>query len=126
MAANLHDFLVEHAKFPFPVPNELRSAGATDISQFEVSMLDREWKANHAVRDDDIFQNLCNTLRDVLGDTPFTGDFQTYLPPSFSPILQFNQFREVNPIWLTNEGESEVGASTNSSFLLVWLLGCSS
>ena len=48
--SNLHDFLVEHAKFPFPQLKEgPSSASITDISLIEVPLLEREWKANHAV-----------------------------------------------------------------------------
>ena len=41
----LHDFLVEPAMFPFPHPNEDQTTDTTDVSQFEVGMLDVEWKA---------------------------------------------------------------------------------
>jgi hypothetical protein len=44
--SKLHDFLLEHAKFPFPHPDEGRSAGTTDISGIEVELLEGEWKAN--------------------------------------------------------------------------------
>jgi len=59
MMFNLHDFLVEHATFPSPQPNEGLSAGlgTTDISAIEVPLLEREWKANHAVRDNTLVQN---------------------------------------------------------------------
>jgi hypothetical protein len=79
----LHDFLVEHAMFPFPQPNEDRSAGTTDVSQFEVAMLEREWKARHAVRDDTLVQKLCQALEDILEDTPLEAGAENYLLASF-------------------------------------------
>ena len=42
-------FSLTHAIFPFPHPNEARTAYTTDVSQYEVGMLDIEWKAGHAV-----------------------------------------------------------------------------
>jgi hypothetical protein len=39
--STLHDFLVEHAKFPFPHPNEHGSVSTTDISELEVGRLER-------------------------------------------------------------------------------------
>jgi len=33
-------------------------------------MLDIEWKAEHAVRDDTLVQKLCRVLITILGDTP--------------------------------------------------------
>ena len=49
--SNLHDFLVEHAKFPFPLLDEPKSLGTTDISTLDVNLLETEWKAKVAVRD---------------------------------------------------------------------------
>lgn len=39
--SKLHDFLMEHEKFPFPHPDELQSAGSTDMSEIEISLLER-------------------------------------------------------------------------------------
>jgi len=79
----LHDFLVEHAKFPFPPPSECPSADTTDISQFEVSLLKEEWKAGHAVRDNALVQKLCHTLQDILEDTPLAANVERLLLASF-------------------------------------------
>ena len=40
--SKLHDFVVEHAKFPFPPPDEGRSVGTTDISELNVNLLETE------------------------------------------------------------------------------------
>jgi hypothetical protein len=58
-----YDFLVEHAKFPFPEPSTGDTAASTDISSVEVGLLDDQWRAIHAVRDDDVAKKLCDTLR---------------------------------------------------------------
>ena len=105
----LHDFLVEHAKFPFPPPNEDRTARTTDISQFEVALLEREWKAGHAVRDDTLVQKLCQTLKDILGDTPSAAGAENYLLASFSPQLQVDECGRENEEWDMNPSEAQVG-----------------
>ena len=107
----LHDFLVEHAKFPFPLPtsNEDRTVGITDISQLEVGLLEREWKAGHAVRDDTLVQKLCQTLKDILGDTPLAADAENYFLVSFSPLLQVDERGRENLEWNKNPSEVQVG-----------------
>ncbi|KAF8344431.1 hypothetical protein F5887DRAFT_1272389 [Amanita rubescens] len=94
--SNLHDFLVEHATFPFPQPtNEGLSVGITDISLVEVPLLEREWKANHAVRD--------NTL------TPFwPADAENKLLSRFSPRIQLRPNSEEESDWKENPSESHV------------------
>jgi hypothetical protein len=105
--STLHDFLVESAKFPFSHPIEDRSVGSTDISDFEVSLLEREWTARHAVRDDDLVQKLCNTLKIVLGDTPLAADAERNLLASFSPRIQFDELGE-DAEWESNPNEAQV------------------
>ncbi|KAF8274292.1 hypothetical protein EI94DRAFT_1768825 [Lactarius quietus] len=91
-------FLVDHAKFPFPVPevDEDRSYDVSDISRLEVGSLSSEWKAQYA--------KLCSTLdiRNISEDN---------LLSIFGPRLQFltgpdeeEQFE--NPFWDENRGES--------------------
>ena len=57
----LHDFIDEYAKFSFPHPVKDGTVGITDICNFEVGLLKREWKAVRAVRDDNLVQMLCQT-----------------------------------------------------------------
>jgi hypothetical protein len=104
----LHDFLVEHAMFPFPHPNEDRSAGTTDVSQFEVGMLEREWKAGHAVRDDTLVQKLCQVLEDILQDTPLASGAEDHLLASFSPQLQLSWRGRKLAEWDENPSEAQV------------------
>ena len=104
----LHDFLLEHAMFPFPHPNEDRTAGITDVSQFEVGMLEKEWKAVHAVRDDTLVQKLCQALEDILGATPLEAGAENYLLASFSPQLQVDERGRENEEWDMNPSEVQV------------------
>ena len=105
----LHDFLVEHAKFPFPLPNEDRTAGTTDISLFEVGLLEGKWKAEHAVRDDTLVQKLCQTLKDILGDTSLAAGAESYLLASFSPQLEVDERGREIRAWKRNLSEVQVG-----------------
>jgi hypothetical protein len=104
----LHDFLVEHAKFPFPHPNEDQTAGTTDVSQFEVAMLEREWKAGYAVRDDTLVQKLCQALEDILGAIPLAAGAEDYLLEFFSPQLQVDGRGRKNEEWDMNPSQAQV------------------
>jgi len=63
------EFLVEHAKFPFPLPAEDGSYSITDMPDSEVGLLERDWKAQYAMRDETMIQKLCLALENILGDT---------------------------------------------------------
>jgi hypothetical protein len=104
----LYDFLVANAKFPFPHPDEGRSAGTTDISAFEVGLLKKEWRAVHAIRDDTLVQKLCGALKNILGDTPLAAGAEDYLLASFSPQLQVDGRGRQNAEWNTNPSEAQV------------------
>ena len=105
--AKFHDFLVEHAKFPFPLPDESRSVITTDVSLLEVGLLEREWKAKSAVRDDALVRKLCDSLKDIIGETPLSADFEKDLLAKFSPQLELGSFGGVQFLqWLTNPSES--------------------
>ena len=106
--SNLHDFLVEHAMFPSPQPDESLSAGTTDISPIEVPLLETEWKANRAVRDNTLVQKLCNTLEDILGDTLLAADAENQLLSRFSPRVQRGPFGRDESDWRVNPSESHV------------------
>ncbi|KAM6493293.1 hypothetical protein JOM56_011427 [Amanita muscaria] len=113
---NLHDFLVEHAKFPFPRPDESRTAGATDISEFDVARLEPEWKARHAVRDDSLVQKLCHSLENILGDTPLAAGSENYMLASFSPKLQFDPLGRENLAWGKNVNEVQSRSLLDKGF----------
>ncbi len=98
---NFHDFLVEHAKFPFPHPDEHQTVSTTDISVFEVGLLEREWKAKHAVQDDALVRKLCDGLKKILGDTALLPGSEENLLAKFSPRLEFDEFGE-DKAWSTN------------------------
>jgi hypothetical protein len=113
--STLHDFLVEHAKFPFPPFNEDLASSATDISTSDVGLLEPEWKAEAAVRDDTLVQKLCDALKVILGDAPLAEGAENFLLASFSPRIQSNEFRE-DKDWSTNPNEAHVSVSGCSSF----------
>jgi hypothetical protein len=104
----LHYFLVEYAKFPFPHPVEHRSADTTDISEVEVGLLKKEWKANYVVRDDTLVQKLCHTLENILGDTLLAVGAENYLLAHFSPKIQFDERGGEDEDWATNPSEAQV------------------
>ena len=112
----LNDFLVGRGTymFPFPHPNEDRTAGTTDVSQFEVALLEREWLAGHAVRDDALVQKLCQALDDILGDTSLAAGVEDYLLASFSHQLQVDELGTEDEEWDTNPSEAQVSIETNS------------
>jgi hypothetical protein len=107
--SNLHDFLVDHAKFPFPQPDHNQSADTTDISLVEVALLEKEWKPNHAVRDNSLVQKLCTTLKNILGNnTLLEPDDERYLLAQFSPQIQFSPFGFAYSDWKQNPSEAFV------------------
>jgi hypothetical protein len=129
--SNFHDFLVKHAMFPFPEPDEARSIGSTDISEIEVGLLETEWKAKHAVRDDTLIQKLCDTLQDILGDTVLPADANNHLLAAFSPKLQVDEYNSTfDDDWLANPNEAHVSFpkdfSAAEQFELVLTLGTES
>ena len=104
----LHDFLVEHAKFPFPETSiGGTTASITDISNFDVTSLDIKWKARHAVRDNDLAKKLCDTLKTTLGETLLTEDSKKTLLRCFLPALLGDGSRVVMR-WLDNLSEAHV------------------
>ncbi|KAF8652885.1 hypothetical protein AX14_008326, partial [Amanita brunnescens Koide BX004] len=103
--SNLNEFLVEHAKFPFPQPDEYQSADATDISRLQVGLLEKEWKANHAVRDDTLVQKLCSALENILGDTRLVADAENQLLARFSSRIQFSARGREDLDWRENSSE---------------------
>jgi hypothetical protein len=105
--AKFHDFLVEHARFPFPLPDELQTTDTTDVSDFEVGLLESVWKAKYAVRDDALLQNLCDSLQNILGDTALSVDSEKYLLANFSPRLESDEYGE-DEEWLTNPSKVQV------------------
>jgi hypothetical protein len=114
--STLHDFLVEHAKFPFPPLDGRLSANTTDISIIDAGSLEKEWKAKLAVQDDNLIQKLCRALRHILKDAPLEDAAENYLLASFSPKIQFDERGGEDPDWSGNPNEAHVSVSGCSSF----------
>jgi hypothetical protein len=109
-----HDFLVKHAKFPFPSCSLGPVASSTDISELDVGLLDNEWKAHHAVRDNDLAKKLCEYLKATLGQMHVTEESTKVLLPLFLPALSVWGGRVVK-IWLDNPSEAHVSVILFSS-----------
>jgi hypothetical protein len=103
---NFHNFLVERAKFPFPLPEESRSCSTTDISDFEVGLLEPEWRAKYAIRDNALVRKLCDGLKNILGDTVLSADSKEDFLAVFSPRLESDKFG-IEEDWLDNPTEFE-------------------
>ena len=69
----------------------------TDVSQFEVGMLEIEWKAGHAVRDDNLVQKLCKAFEDILGDIRLAVGAESYLLAQVDERGRENKERDMNP-----------------------------
>ena len=90
----LHEFLV---CFHFLSLNEDQTTDTTDVSQFEVGMLEIEWKAGHAVRDDNLVQKLCKAFEDILGDIRLAVGAESYLLAQVDERGRENEERDMNP-----------------------------
>ena len=108
MDPTFHDFLVEHAKFPFPDCSMGTSASSTRLSEVDVGYLDDEWKALHAVRDNDLTNKLCGTLKTTLGEMTVTEDSRSSMLPWFLPASALPGGRMVDRRWTKNPSEAHV------------------
>lgn len=115
----LQDFLVEHAKFPFPLLAEGGSFDITDISHLDVGLLTQEWKTQEAVRDETLILRLCKTLEDIIGDTPLpdgTEDpLRSILGITFNSLAFSIEHEDLD--WFTNESERQVRIPDSHSHL---------
>ena len=101
----LHDFLVEHAKFPFPeCLIDDASASSTGLSEIDVGLLDDQWKARHAVRDDDLANKLCVSLRTTLGHAPVTEHSRSYMSRWLLPEI-------MDQDWKINQNQVNVSVT---------------
>ncbi|KAN0107511.1 hypothetical protein V8E52_010029 [Russula decolorans] len=117
--STLHDFLVKHAKLPFPPLSECLSSSTTDISTLEVDSLEIEWKAKLAVRDDTLVQKLCGTLQEILEDAPLTEDGKNDLLASFSPRIQIGVRGREDKDWSSNPSEAQSRTLLDKGFFVV-------
>lgn len=107
------DFLLEHAKFPFPpIPNTGEDApvSLTDISRLEIGNLNQRWKAKYAMQDATLVDKLCQALDMILGDTAIVGP-QDWLLSLFGRCLEFVSYGSGEmalSMWSQNTNEAEV------------------
>ena len=120
----LHDFLVEHAKFPFPECLIDDSASSTGLSEVDVGLLDDQWKARHAVRDKDLANKLCVSLRTTLGHTPVTELSRSCMLRWLLPEILGGGGDRVDRDWLRNLNEVDVSVillhRESKSRLIFW------
>ncbi|KAH9074821.1 hypothetical protein EDB83DRAFT_2672416 [Lactarius deliciosus] len=108
------EFLVEHAKFPFPDPVKNRYVG-TDISPKDVGDVAPNWRAKYAVSDKTLVQKLCQTLDNILGDTVFPDDSRNDFLLHFGRHLQF---RTIGAMEIERSEWAENGSRARSRRLL--------
>lgn len=94
------DFLLEHAKFPFPNTSESTCASSADLSRLDIGRLNEKWRAKYAMQDATLLNTLCEILEKILGDTPIRGTEDTLLS-MFGRRLQFTP-------WVTSFGPKEI------------------
>jgi hypothetical protein len=89
---------LENARFPDPPTETQGSFGTTDVSPFDISLVHDNWKAQRAIRDPTLVNNLCDTLAEILGRTPMPDDpTLSELRMRFSPILdKLSRWRRPN------------------------------
>jgi len=99
---------------------EVRSISSTDISEIEVGLLETEWKAKHAVRDETLVQKLCDTLQDILGDKVLPAGAKNHLLAAFSPKLQVDEYNSTfdDDDWLANPNEAHSRSLLDKGFFL--------
>jgi hypothetical protein len=79
---------LENARFPDPPTETQGSAVTTGMSPLDISLVHDNWKAQRAIRDPTLVNNLCDTLAKILGQTPLPDDPALLrLRMSFSPEL---------------------------------------
>jgi hypothetical protein len=79
---------LENTRFPDPPTETQGSFGTTDVSSLDISRIHDDWKAQRAIRDPALANNLCDTLAEILGQTPLPDDPALLrLRMAFSPEL---------------------------------------
>jgi hypothetical protein len=81
----LLEFL-ENARFPNPPVQTTARANTTDVSLTDLGLIHEAWKARRAIKDPDLTDHLCQTLQEILGQTPLPENAD-FLRRRFSPEL---------------------------------------
>jgi hypothetical protein len=116
-----HHFLLKYAQFPFPEPEEgTESTSAIDISQIEIGLLRREWRANRAVRDNTLIQKLCDALQNILGEAVLSENAEKFILANLLPrilVESVDEFDYQDEKWSCNSSEAEVSFLNGSRSL---------
>ena len=109
--SNFHNFLVEHALFPFPEPKQTRFIASTDLFALKIARLNLNWKAKYAVKDNMLVHKHCKALQDILGDHELSAASKDYLFGSFSPPLGVELDSGMIQLdWEVNANEAQVSS----------------
>jgi hypothetical protein len=80
MTSLLH--FLQNARFPAPPIVTRATANTTDVSDVDIGLVEEAWKAKRAIRDPTLFDNLCNTLAQILRQTPLVaGELDSFFSP---------------------------------------------
>jgi hypothetical protein len=77
---------LQTARFPDPPIVVNSTANTTDVSPLDIGLVEDASKARYAIRDDTLLHNLCDTLAQILGQTPLKP--AGALNAHFSPHLE--------------------------------------
>lgn len=112
MTTTWHNFLVEHAKFPFPDIQEARTVSSADISEVDVGLIAEDWKAIHVMPDTHLVPNLCQTLENILGNDLISEVCKEQLQSRFGHHVEYHTAEDGeemrNSKWCANSNESDV------------------
>ncbi len=111
---------MEHAIFPFPETVISGTVTSTDISLVDVGLIHNDWKATHAVRDNDLSRKLCDALKSILGETPLMTErskhslLRWFLPALLEDDGDDDADEVIDPRWLKNPSEVHVSVIPSS------------
>jgi hypothetical protein len=100
-STTLLDFL-QNARFPCPPIQTHGNTNTTDVSLTDMGLVDDTWKAKRAIKDNALVGHLCDTLQQIIGQTPLPQN-EDLLRSNFSPMLERNRIWEQS-----NSSEAEV------------------
>jgi hypothetical protein len=113
------EFLLENAKFPFPNTTGSNYANSADINPLLIGSIPKNFKARYAVPDVTLVEKLCETLDEILGDTPISRGSMAQLLSMFGRHLEFRTFDGVE-IGITSRRILETKLRYETWILILW------